>query len=152
MIGSGIPPSSIIGLSAPQIGRNVRVIAIEIHESSIDTIRDRFRHHPNFVQASKKDEKNKRVKALNASNGFLVEPVPLTFIVNPEMTYLELNKQKWIADYEGCESVPFYNALVKRCPRIKVKGWTLEGEEVERVCEGFLARSEYILFLFFYVI
>ncbi|KAI8848230.1 peptide deformylase [Chytridium lagenaria] len=62
----------------------------------------------------------------SVNDGSIKEAIPLTFILNPTI--------------ESCESLPNYNAVVKRATRIQVKGLDEMGKEVEVMASGFLAR------------
>ncbi|KAJ3047568.1 Peptide deformylase 1A, chloroplastic/mitochondrial [Rhizophlyctis rosea] len=95
-----------IGLSAPQIGHPMRLIAYRIED-------------PKYLKEHK------------------IEPVPLTFIVNPTLKVLSSQTS---TDYETCESVPSYNALVKRATEVKVDGLDLEGKEITVNAKGVVAR------------
>ena len=78
----------------------------------------------------------KTLESLNLST-----PIPLTFIVNPHISILDRTPEKdWAAEYESCESVPHYNALVKRAKAVQIRGWDLEGKDFKVKAEGFLAR------------
>ena len=100
-----------MGLSAPQIGHSLCIIAYEFKD-------------PQMI-------KQKRLS-----------PTPLTFIINPilQMTDRQKDSQSWVPEYESCESVPHYNALVKRASSVKVSGWDLNGNDVDIKADGFLAR------------
>ena len=68
-------------------------------------------------------------------------PIPLTFYVNPKLSVLDRSpKSKWPAHYESCESVPNYNALVRRAQHVKLDAWNLNGEDVSVNAFGILAR------------
>ncbi|KAI9205496.1 peptide deformylase [Polychytrium aggregatum] len=103
------PYTPVIGLSAPQIGHSVRLIAVQVTDS----------------------------KTLKEKN---MKPFPLTFMVNPEVTIVDTDARNWVSDYESCESVPSYNALVKRAESVKVKSLDLDGKEVSNEFHGLLAR------------
>lgn len=65
------------------------------------------------------------------------EDVPLTALVNPELTPLT---EDVAYDWEGCLSVPGLTGLVPRWTKIGLKAQTPEGETIERETEGFHAR------------
>ncbi|KAJ3097104.1 Dynein heavy chain 10, axonemal [Phlyctochytrium planicorne] len=67
----------------------------------------------------------------------IAKPIPLTFFINPS---LEILDKKLISDYESCESLPHYNAVVKRYSRIRLTGFDLGGKPVSFEASGFLAR------------
>jgi peptide deformylase len=64
-------------------------------------------------------------------------PVPLTVLLNPLITPLsEVMEEGW----EGCLSVPGLRGVVPRHARIRYRGWSVQGELIEREAEGFHAR------------
>ncbi|KAJ3299762.1 RNAPII degradation factor [Borealophlyctis nickersoniae] len=70
-----------------------------------------------------------------------MDPVPLTFLVNPTMEITDRKaKQEWPAEYESCPSVPSFNALVRRAEAVKVDALDLDGKPVTVTAKGFLAR------------
>jgi len=58
-------------------------------------------------------------------------------IINPEILSYSDEVEK---DWEGCLSLPNLRAKVPRSLRIEVRYFTRDGEEVQEVLEGFLAR------------
>ena len=64
-------------------------------------------------------------------------PVPLTVIVNPQITPLNEEIEE---DWEACLSVPGLTGLVPRWTAIRYSGVSPEGETIERTVEGFHAR------------
>ncbi|KAJ3062215.1 hypothetical protein HDU98_001897 [Podochytrium sp. JEL0797] len=64
---------------------------------------------------------------------------PLTFLINPSLEILE-RESKWSMEYESCESLPHYNCIVKRPGKVKVKGLNTQGNPIDFVAEGFLAK------------
>jgi len=58
-------------------------------------------------------------------------------IINPEILSYSDEVEK---DWEGCLSLPNLRAKVPRSVRIEVRYFTREGEEIQEVLEGFLAR------------
>ena len=58
-------------------------------------------------------------------------------IINPEILFYSDEIEK---DWEGCLSLPNLRAKVPRSERIEVRYFTRDGEEVQKVLEGFLAR------------
>jgi peptide deformylase len=69
----------------------------------------------------------------------LQEEIPLTFVVNPKITLLQ-PQSEWEADYESCESIPNYNALVYRSNTVTINGWDLNGAPLQFDAEGVVAR------------
>ena len=67
----------------------------------------------------------------------LAPPVPLTVLVNPEITLLEAAMED---GWEGCLSVPGMRGLVPRHWRVRYRGHDTAGAAIEREAEGFHAR------------
>jgi peptide deformylase len=66
-----------------------------------------------------------------------VQPVPYTVLVNPVLTPLgEEQEEGW----EGCLSVPGMRGLVPRLRRLRYRGFTPDGDTIDRTVEGFHAR------------
>ena len=65
------------------------------------------------------------------------EDVPLTVLVNPVIEQLATEVEY---DWEACLSVPDLIGLVPRCPKIRYRGITPDGTEIDCVAEGFHAR------------
>jgi peptide deformylase len=63
--------------------------------------------------------------------------LPLTVLVNPEVEPLDDEME---IGWEGCLSVPGLRGAVARLARVRYRGFTLAGDRVERVAEGFHAR------------
>jgi peptide deformylase len=64
-------------------------------------------------------------------------PVPRTVLVNPVITPLtDETEDGW----EGCLSVPGLRGAVPRFTRIRYRGFTPDGEPIDRIAEGFHAR------------
>jgi len=66
-----------------------------------------------------------------------VAPVPYTVLANPTLTPLDDSQEE---GWEGCLSVPGMRGLVPRYTRLRYRGFTPEGEPIDRVVEGFHAR------------
>lgn len=63
--------------------------------------------------------------------------VPRTILLNPVITPLsDAREEGW----EGCLSVPGLRGVVERWSSIRYCGFSLEGEPIDRVAEGFHAR------------
>lgn len=65
------------------------------------------------------------------------EDVPLTVLINPEITPLSDDKAY---DWEGCLSVPGLTGLVPRWRKIRLNALNLEGEDIDMTLDGFHAR------------
>jgi len=66
-----------------------------------------------------------------------VGPVPYTVLVNPELTPIDDEQEE---GWEGCLSVPGMRGLVPRYRRLRYRGFTPEGDAIDRTVEGFHAR------------
>jgi peptide deformylase len=64
-----------------------------------------------------------------------VDDVPMT-IINPEIVE---SRGEWVYD-EGCLSIPGLYVEIVRPKEILMKGWTLEGDEVEIEADEIMAR------------
>ncbi len=64
-------------------------------------------------------------------------PVPLTFLVNPQLEILE---RAALEDWEGCLSVPELRGIVPRYRRLRVTALGRHGEPLEFVASDFHAR------------
>ncbi|HVI52669.1 MAG TPA: peptide deformylase [Candidatus Sulfotelmatobacter sp.] len=65
------------------------------------------------------------------------EPVPLTVLINPEITPLD---DETAEAYEGCLSIPGMTGMVPRWKRIRYRGVGLDGQAIDRIAEDFHAR------------
>jgi peptide deformylase len=65
------------------------------------------------------------------------EPVPLTVLVNPQITPLGPERE---AGWEGCLSVPGMRGLVPRFKRVRYTGYDASGRPIDRDVAGFHAR------------
>lgn len=64
-------------------------------------------------------------------------PVPLTFLVNPQIEILERDT---LDDWEGCLSIPELRGMVPRYRRLRVTALGRRGEPLEFVASDFHAR------------
>jgi peptide deformylase len=64
-------------------------------------------------------------------------PVPLTFLINPEVTILD---HATIEDWEGCLSIPEMRGRVPRFKQLRVKGLGRRGEALDFIASDFHAR------------
>ncbi len=65
------------------------------------------------------------------------EPVPLTILINPEISPLSDEKGY---GWEGCLSVPGLRGVVPRYKDVRYRGFDLEGKEIDRTVGEFHAR------------
>ena len=63
-------------------------------------------------------------------------PLDNSVLINPEV---ELLTDDRVLRWEGCLSIPGLRAAVPRAPRIRYRGFDLEGRAVERIVSGFHA-------------
>lgn len=64
-------------------------------------------------------------------------PVPETVLINPEITAMNAETEN---GWEGCLSVPGLRGEVPRFRSIRYTGYTIDGDRIDRVAEGFHAR------------
>src|SRR6202171_1787347 len=64
-------------------------------------------------------------------------PVPLTFLINPEITILE---RAAVEDCEGCLSIPEMRGRVPRSKQLRVKALGRGGEALDFIASDFHAR------------
>jgi peptide deformylase len=60
-------------------------------------------------------------------------PIPLTILVNPELTPIEDER---FDNYEGCLSVPDLRGVVPRHTQLRARSWDRHGNVVDRVVKG----------------
>jgi peptide deformylase len=89
-----------VGLAAPQIGRLVRALVVDVSASP------RAHDHHGLIR-----------------------------IVNPTV----VESSQWKVSREGCLSFPDLLANVKRAQKIRLQGWTPQGEPVDLACVSFEA-------------
>ncbi len=65
------------------------------------------------------------------------QPEPLTVLINP---VLEPQGEETAIDWEGCLSVPGMMGAVPRFTRLRYRGFTPDGEAIDRTVSGFHAR------------
>lgn len=65
------------------------------------------------------------------------ESVPLTVLINPVFSILDSEEE---AAWEGCLSIPGMRGKVFRAREIEYKGYSPDGELIERTATGFHAR------------
>ncbi|MBN3274349.1 DEFM protein, partial [Polyodon spathula] len=102
-----------MGLSAPQIGVPLQVIALEFTESML---------HENSLNA-------REIKGL--------VPFPLKIFVNPSVRILDSRTAAFV---EGCESVSGFSACVTRYHSVEISGLNERGEPVSWQTSGWPAR------------
>ena len=101
-----------VGLAAPQIGVNLRVVIF-----GVEPLRQaQGRHNPRYPDA---------------------EPVPQTVLLNPVITSLSSDMEE---GWEGCLSVPGMRGLVPRFKTIRYQGRDEYGALTDRTVSGFHAR------------
>jgi peptide deformylase len=93
-----------VGLSAPQIGKNIKLVVIEYNE-------DRFRD----------------INGFNESDGYGDIIIPLTILVNPKIT--NFSKETDVQE-EGCLSLPNIELPIRRSKKIKVLAQDINGNKI----------------------
>jgi peptide deformylase len=63
-------------------------------------------------------------------------PIPLTVLVNPEITFLSTEE---FENYEGCLSVPNLRGRVRRRAEVRVRAWDRRGSELDFEVRGLSA-------------
>ena len=62
-------------------------------------------------------------------------------MINPKLEILDPRPPKeWDVEYESCESIPGYNALVQRANAIRISGWNEHGQDLVLNATGLLSR------------
>ncbi|XP_076694551.1 conserved oligomeric Golgi complex subunit 8 isoform X2 [Callospermophilus lateralis] len=102
-----------VGLSAPQLGVPLQVLALEFPEALFRACAPRLR-------------------ALRQ-----MEPFPLRVLVNPRLRVLDSSV---VTFPEGCESVAGFLACVPRFQAVQISGMDPRGEQVEWQARGWTAR------------
>jgi peptide deformylase len=102
-----------VGLAAQQVGQALQLTVIDVRESE----------RPSTLE-------------LNGQPATVADFMPLT-LINPETTPLGPRE----AGPEGCLSFPEIYADILRPEKIKVRALNTEGETIEFVCGGLLARA-----------
>jgi peptide deformylase len=92
-----------IGLSAPQVGVPLRIIAIQYKKEWLPT--QPIQYGP------LKD----------------IKPYPLTFFINPVLKVVD---DSLILGREGCLSIPHYHGFVQRYAQVEARGWDEFGKEL----------------------
>lgn len=101
-----------VGLAAPQIGMNLRVVIFGLQP----LLQDQDGRNPRYPDA---------------------ETIPETVLVNPFITPLD---DKVEEAWEGCLSVPGLRGLVPRFQNIRYQGYDENGALLDRTVSGFHAR------------
>ena len=68
------------------------------------------------------------------------EPVPLTVLINPELTPVSEEEEEEEEGWEGCLSVPGLRGWVPRYARLRYRGFDAAGNAIDRSVSGFHAR------------
>ncbi|XP_068116673.1 conserved oligomeric Golgi complex subunit 8 isoform X2 [Hyperolius riggenbachi] len=102
-----------VGLSAPQLGVPLRVIALELPENLCQMV-------PPDVRAARE-----------------MTPIPLKIFINPSLRVLSTQK---ISFPEGCSSVQGFSAVVPRFHSVEISGLNEKGEPTSWRAEGWAAR------------
>ncbi|XP_023350895.2 peptide deformylase, mitochondrial [Sarcophilus harrisii] len=102
-----------VGLSAPQLGVPLQVLALEFPESLLLS-------YPPAVRQARR-----------------MAPSPLRVFVNPQVRVLD---SRLVSFPEGCLSVAGFVACVPRCQAVQIEGLNENGESVVWQASGWLAR------------
>jgi len=66
-----------------------------------------------------------------------VEPIAETVLINPEIDVLDDSMEE---GWEGCLSIPGMRGNVPRHSKIRYRGYSVNGERIDRTVDGFHAR------------
>ncbi|XP_044126379.1 peptide deformylase, mitochondrial [Bufo gargarizans] len=102
-----------VGLSAPQLGVPLRIIALELREEMCQLV-------PPDVRAQRE-----------------MDPFPLKIFINPAMRILDSRK---LSFPEGCSSIHGFSAVVPRYHAVEISGLNEKGEETSWKAQGWAAR------------
>ncbi|KAJ8733567.1 hypothetical protein PYW08_001865 [Mythimna loreyi] len=102
-----------LGMSAPQIGVNLRIFAMRHTVKQIASV-------------------PREIAALRG-----MEVVPFTVFINPKLKVVDYKK---VTHSEGCESVQGYLADVPRYKAVQVTGLNAQGEESSQIYKDWSAR------------
>jgi peptide deformylase len=100
-----------VGLAAPQVGVNQRIIVVEYGEEETD----------NRPEDAERPPIKKKLYA----------------VINPEITYRSPER---VEGGEGCLSIPGWMGLVDRHQAIEVRGLSRSGSKIRLKLEGWIAR------------
>jgi peptide deformylase len=104
-----------VGLAAPQVGVNKRMIVID----------------------TKGDERDEKASAALSPGEMLFNPMMPVVFVNPQI--LAVSEEKNVCG-EGCLSLPGVSGTVERPRRVLLRAMTMDGQIHEAECDGLLAR------------
>ncbi|CAG9795406.1 unnamed protein product [Diatraea saccharalis] len=102
-----------VGMSAPQIGINLRIFAIQYTSKQLDAT------------------PSKAIKSTGMST------IPFTVFINPKLKVLDYQK---LVHQEGCESVQGYSAEVARFKEIEITAHNEKGEIISTKFKNWPAR------------
>ncbi|XP_063801982.1 conserved oligomeric Golgi complex subunit 8 isoform X2 [Pseudophryne corroboree] len=102
-----------VGLSAPQLGVPLRIMAMELPEDMCQVV-------PSEVRVMRE-----------------MEPFPLTIFINPSMRILDSRKLHFP---EGCSSLRGFSAVVPRFYAVEISGLNEKGEPTTWKAQGWAAR------------
>ncbi|XP_053304769.1 peptide deformylase, mitochondrial [Spea bombifrons] len=102
-----------VGLSAPQLGVPLRILAVELSEQMCRMV-------PPEVLAARE-----------------MAPFPLQVFINPEMHVLD---SRTLSFPEGCSSVRGFSAVVPRYYSVELSGLNTKGERISWQAKGWAAR------------
>lgn len=105
--------NSGIGLSAPQVGYSLRLAVIEFDPKNISQINE------------------------NVKNSDILEKIPLTILINPQIIW---HSRETETKEEGCLSLPGIELPVKRYKEIKILNQNQKGEKKKIKAQGIISR------------
>ncbi|KAG9474971.1 peptide deformylase, mitochondrial [Eleutherodactylus coqui] len=102
-----------MGISAPQLGVPLRIIALELREGMCKL--------PSELMAERE-----------------IHPFPLKIFINPTMRILDSRKLHF---HENCTSLHGFSALVPRCHSVEISGLNEKGDPTSWKAHGWAARA-----------
>ncbi|EDV25924.1 uncharacterized protein TRIADDRAFT_55505 [Trichoplax adhaerens] len=102
-----------LGIAAPQLGRPLRIITLEITKRHLSYLQAQYR---NVVQR---------------------DTVPLQVLINPQLKVLDNHK---VAEYESCSSIHNCMAKVPRYTTVEVSALDRHGNRINYIADGWLSR------------
>jgi peptide deformylase len=125
-----------VGLAAPQIGINKRVIVYDSHAADPELdfddseLEEEEGEEEDLEEEAQEGQEDEGEQENNLAGEF-------TALINPEI--IAKSKETFISENEGCLSVVDYRADVKRHARVTVRALNIDGKKLEFDADGLLA-------------
>ena len=101
----------------------------------IDNMLDTMTEYEGIGLAGPQVHESRRLFVAGADGGD--DPMPLTILINPELTLLG---DLQVDDWEGCLSVPDVRGRVPRAPEVEVRALDRHGQRIHMTAHGLAAR------------